>query len=79
MSCGCPVLSSRAASLPEVGGTAALYFDPLNVDDITDTIECVISSSSHQDALRERGRIHAAHFTWNGTARQTLDLLLPLL
>ncbi len=79
MNCGCPVLSSHAASLPEVGGKAALYFDPLNVDDIIEKIESFISDSALQGELRQRGRTHAAQFTWNLTAQQTLDLLLPLL
>jgi glycosyltransferase involved in cell wall biosynthesis len=79
MNCGCPVLSSRAASLPEVGGGAALYFDPLSVNDIADKIENFVSSLSLQSDLRQRGRLRAVQFTWDGTARQTLDLLLPLL
>jgi glycosyltransferase involved in cell wall biosynthesis len=79
MSSNCPVLSSRAASLPEVGGEAALYFDPLNVDDITDKLQNFISDSALRNNLRQRGKIRAAQFTWEGTARRTLDLLIPLL
>jgi glycosyltransferase involved in cell wall biosynthesis len=79
LDCGCPVLSSRAASLPEVGGEAVLYFDPLSVDDITVKLESFISDSLPQDELRQRGRMRAAQFTWDETARQTLDLLSALL
>jgi glycosyltransferase involved in cell wall biosynthesis len=79
MNCGCPVLSSRAASLPEVGGDAVLYFDPLSVDDIASAIDRLISSDTLQDKLRQHGRLHAAQFTWNKTAQQTLDLLTTLL
>jgi len=79
MNCNCPVLSSKSASLPEVGGDAAVYFDPFNVDDITDKIENFISNQSFQYELRQRGKIHAKQFTWNRTAQRTLDLLSPYL
>ena len=39
ISCGTPVLLSNASSLPEVGGDAALYFDPLSVGAIEEAIE----------------------------------------
>ena len=42
MSCGVPVLMSNTSSLPEVGGDAALYFDPLSVEAIEETIEKII-------------------------------------
>jgi len=40
---GCPTVISNVSSLPEVGGDAAIYFDPLSVDDIAQKIEKVIS------------------------------------
>ncbi len=75
MNFGCPVISSRAASLPEVGGEAALYFDPFNVADIKEKIEAFISSPPLQEKLRQSGKIHAAQFTWIKTAKRTLELL----
>ena len=79
LNCGCPVLSSRAASLPEVGGDAVLYFDPLDVDNITATLEHFLENTSSLNDLRQRGRAQAGRFTWEKTARLTLDLLGPLL
>ena len=79
LNCGCPVLSSRAASLPEVGGGAVLYFDPFNVDDIRDKLETFISGPQLRNDLRQRGRRQAAQFTWKQTARRTLDRLSALL
>ena len=75
MNFGCPVISSRAASLPEVGGEAALYFDPFNVADIKEKIAAFISNPPLQEKLRQSGKIHAAQFTWIKTAKRTLELL----
>jgi glycosyltransferase involved in cell wall biosynthesis len=70
------VLCSRAASLPEVGGDAVIYFDPFSAEDIAEKISGFISDSSLYDDLRARGRMHAAQFTWEKTARQVLDFLV---
>jgi len=78
LGCGCPVLCSRAASLPEVGGEAVLYFDPRNVDDISAVLQTFLSDPALQADLRGRARPQAAQFTWRRAAQQTLDLLLPL-
>jgi len=75
MNFGCPVISSSAASLPEVGGEAVLYFDPFNAADIKEKIEVFISDSPLQERLRQRGTTHAAQFTWSKTAKKTLELL----
>jgi glycosyltransferase involved in cell wall biosynthesis len=66
MACGCPVAASRAASLPEVCGDAAAYFDPTSVDDIADTILRVLEAPAD---LVERGLERARRFTWETCAR----------
>jgi glycosyltransferase involved in cell wall biosynthesis len=75
MNSGCPVLSSNAASLSEVGGEAALYFDPCDVNNITTAIRTFLSDSSLQDKLRVKGLTHAQNYTWEKTARATLAAL----
>jgi len=79
MSLGCPVLCSKAASLPEVGGEAVSYFDPLRVEDMSAAITRFLGDPSLQADLRQRGYQRAAGFTWQRCAQQTLNLLLPLL
>lgn len=79
MSLGCPVLSSSATSLPEVGGEAVSYFDPLRVEDMSAAITRFLGDPDLQADLRQRGYEQAAGFTWKRCAQQTLDLLLPLL
>lgn len=55
MACGTPVVCSEAASLPEVGGDAALYFSPYSSEQLGDTIERVMDSSAIQRELIAAG------------------------
>jgi glycosyltransferase involved in cell wall biosynthesis len=81
MNCACPVLCSAAASLPEVGGEAVLYFDPLDANSLVSTIEHFLGNSDPalKFNLRAKALKHAEHFTWEKTARQTLKALISCL
>jgi len=72
MACGTPVVCSRAASLPEVVGEAALLVDPLDVDDLARALEQVVTDAALRQELRERGLAQAARFTWEAAAQQLL-------
>ena len=72
MACGTPVLSSRSASLPELGGDAARYFDPLDVDEMARSIGEVWSDSELGQIMSQMGLMQAARFSWDRTARDTL-------
>jgi len=69
MACGCPVVVSRAASLPEVGGDAAAYCDADRPGTVSREVLRVLDDPEHAAALRERGRRRAAQFTWERTAQ----------
>ncbi|HVA45756.1 MAG TPA: glycosyltransferase family 1 protein [Pirellulales bacterium] len=71
--CGTPVVSSRAASLPEVLGEAAVYVDPHSPDDIRAALERVLESESLQRQLRQAGPARAALFRWDDCARRTVQ------
>ncbi len=73
--CGTPVLTSTASSLPEVAGDAALLVDPLDVDAIATGIERLVEDCALRSRLRAAGLRHAAGWTWERTARQTLAVL----
>jgi glycosyltransferase involved in cell wall biosynthesis len=75
MACGCPVASSDAASLPEIYGEAARFFDPTSVEDMVAAVEDVLD---RPDPWRERGLAHAARFTWDATARAHDDVYAEL-
>lgn len=79
MACGTPVVCSRAASLPEVGGDAAVYFDPHNVEEMADAMERVIDSPSLQSEMREKGLRQAARFTWEECARKHVEVYRKVL
>ncbi len=63
MSCGCPVIASNYSSIPEVCGDAALYFDPLNIDEILKTMQKIIEDENIVNQLRENGFKNLKRFT----------------
>ena len=71
---GIPVVCSHAASLPEVAGEGAMLFDPLSVKAMQDALRAGLSSEPLRERLRAQGRANAAKFSWDKTARQTLDV-----
>lgn len=73
MTLGCPVVVSNAASLPEVCGDAALYFDPFNEDDIADKIQTFMQDEGLQTRLRALGAAQAERFSWDKTARDVME------
>lgn len=74
-----PVVSSNATCLPEVYGDAAVYFNPLDVDDIASTIDTVLSNKSVADTLVANGSKQLKKYSWQRTAQQTHDIYLRAL
>ena len=74
MAASVPVACSSASSLPEVGDGAVVYFDPKNIDEIKSTIEKILNEEDLRLNLIERGKEQAKRFSWDKTARQTLDI-----
>ncbi|HEX3909324.1 MAG TPA: glycosyltransferase family 1 protein [Solirubrobacteraceae bacterium] len=68
-----PVACSRASSLPEVAGDAALLFDPASATQIATALRRLLSDGALREQLRERGRLRAREFTWQRSAQLTLD------
>jgi|HubBroStandDraft_3_1064219.scaffolds.fasta_scaffold03233_2 glycosyltransferase involved in cell wall biosynthesis len=73
MARGVPVACSNASSLPEVAGDAALLFDPREEPAIGAAIERLLSDEAEAERLRARGIERAREFTWERTARVTLE------
>ena len=78
MASGCPVMCSRAGSLPEVAGDAAMYFDPF---DPTELSECLLrmSDAALMERLRSAGRIRVTRFRFEDCARETAAVLNGLM
>jgi glycosyltransferase involved in cell wall biosynthesis len=70
---GVPVACSAASALPEVAGDAARYFDPYDARDIGEALTELLADRDLAASLGERGRRHQAAFTWEATARGTLE------
>ena len=75
MACGCPVLASRAGSLPEVGGQAALYFNPKDIADIVRVMKKITADKDLRMELRKKGLERVKNFSWYKCARETMELL----
>jgi len=72
MARGVPVATSDRASLPEVAGDAALYFDPLSPRSIAAALERLLADENLAARLRSQGRERARRFTWDACAEGTV-------
>lgn len=72
MACGTAVICSRAGSLPEVVGNAALLIDPNDPGALAAAIDCVLTDPTLRAALSDAGRQRAATFSWQRAAEETL-------
>jgi glycosyltransferase involved in cell wall biosynthesis len=79
MAAGVPVAAARAASLPEVCGDAALYFDPLNCDDMAAKLVEIASDTEMRRSLRDRGLARSRLFSWDTCSRATAAALRAVL
>ena len=64
MACGCPVVTSRASSLPEVVGDAAVLVNPTDADELAGAMGRVLSDLELRDSLIEKGAKRAGEFSW---------------
>jgi glycosyltransferase involved in cell wall biosynthesis len=73
MACGCPVIVSRSASLPEVCGEAALYVDADDHQQLAAAIRRVMCEENLATRLRQLGRERAGQWTWARSADLALS------
>jgi glycosyltransferase involved in cell wall biosynthesis len=73
MACGVPVVCSNKGSLPEVAGQAAILVQPSDVVGLSEALKRVLLDPRTARDMRRRGLERARTFTWDQTARQTLD------
>jgi len=71
MACETPTVVSNASCLPEIGGEAALYFDPLDVEAMADAVRRLLRDADLQGELRARGLAQTARFSWERAAAET--------
>ncbi len=78
MACGVPVVTSNISSMPEVAGDAAVLVDPRDADGLAAAIARVLRDEALRDRLRGAGLARAREFSWEATARRTLDAYASL-
>jgi len=78
MACGCPVVSSNASSMPEILGGAALLVNPYDVEGWRQALDRVLSSDRLRSRLSALGMGRAKNFTWEKTAKQTLEVYMEV-
>jgi len=74
MATGLPVIASDLPVLREVGGDAALWFDPHDLGSIADAIRTVATQPVVAERLSADGLVQAAKFSWERVARETIDV-----
>lgn len=79
MTFGCPVVSSNAASLPEVVGDAAELVDPMNVESLADGMWKVLSDDLYRAELVQKGYKQAKKFNWDGSAKKLMQICREVL
>lgn len=79
MACGCPIIVSNASSLPEIVGTGGIFFDPTDSDELMQQARKVLTDEALQGELGKRGLERSYRFSWEATARRTLQIYKELL
>lgn len=78
MASGCPIVASNKSSIPEVVGDAALLVDPLNREEITEGMCKILTDDDYARILVYKGLERAKFFTWEKSAKKTLEIYKKL-
>jgi len=78
MACGCPVITSKVTSIPEVGGDSVLYVDPYDVDSIVLGMNRVLSDRQLRTNLSHAGLARAKLFGWGKAAQNICQIFEQL-
>lgn len=79
MACGCPVVTSKLSSLPEVVGDAGLTINPYDVQQLAKTIQQVLEDEALAKDMRQRGVERSKMFSWKRCAEETLNVYRQVL
>lgn len=74
MACGVPVITSNTTSLPEVVGDAGIALPPKDVEGVAAALARILAEPGTAAAMKEKGVRRARTFSWESTARQTLEI-----
>lgn len=71
---GTPVIASKVGSVPEIAGDAAHLINPMDTHEITEALEKFASDKELRKSYAGKGQIRAKDFSWEKTAKQTLEV-----
>lgn len=74
MACGTPVITSNVSAMPEVGGDAAYYVNPMSVDEISKSVKLVMEDNDLRNELRNKGFIQVKKFSWDECVQKTIKV-----
>jgi glycosyltransferase involved in cell wall biosynthesis len=78
MACGTPVICAQVASLPEVTGNAALYFNPDEPEELVAQMAALLQNNALREDLVRRGTGQVQKFSWDDSAQKVLSILKEL-
>lgn len=79
MGCGTPVITSNVSSMPEIGGDAAIYVDPLKSDEMKKKVIEVMEDKNLKKEMIKKGHIQNNKFSWEKCGWETFELYKRLL
>ncbi len=75
MANGCPVIASRAGSLPEIVGEAGILIDPQNSTSLADAMKRIVMDALLQKKLSHLGEKRAKQFSWFTMAEKVFEII----
>lgn len=75
MATGIPVLCAKAGSLPEIAGECAVYFDPDNIDELSNLMIQITEDTKLRKKIISSGLDWVKRFSWEKTATKTIEVL----
>lgn len=79
MACGAAILCSNKDDIPEIAGSAALYFDPADWDDFAFKLNLLSGDEDLVEFLGKKSRETASRFTWENTAGKLVGFFADVL
>ena len=78
MSCGTPIITSTTSSMPEVGGEAALYADPFNIEEISQRMKEISTDDELRARLAQNATVQVKKFDWDKSAESLWNVLFAV-
>jgi glycosyltransferase involved in cell wall biosynthesis len=75
MKCGVPVVASSATSIPEVGGDAAIYCDPHDIEGFANAMRVIVNDEPYRQEMIRKGYEQSSHFSWDVSARIMVNVI----